>query len=68
MNKMSSMTYKPKPQNTGLHSIHHSWKALKRDAQLKQRIAKGAIAQLEDVRQTGELRVWELDMPFLLRS
>src|SRR5882672_5289989 len=46
------------------HSIRHSWKALKRDAQLKQRIAKGAIAQLEDMRQTGELRVWELDMPF----
>ena len=46
------------------HSIHHSWKALKRDAQLKQRIAKGATAQLEDMRQTGELQVWELDMPF----
>src|SRR5712672_4690473 len=46
------------------HSIHHSWKALKRDAQLKQRIAKGAIAQLEDMRQTRELQVWELDMPF----
>src|SRR5882672_8816538 len=46
------------------HSIRHSWKALKRDAQLKQRIAKGAIAQLEDMRQTGELRVWELNMPF----
>src|SRR5712672_944494 len=46
------------------HSIRHSWKALKRDAQLKQRIAKGAIAQLEDMQQTGELRVWELDMPF----
>ena len=46
------------------HSICHSWKALKRDAQLKQRIAKGAIAQLEDMQQTGELRVWELDMLF----
>jgi len=31
------------------HSIRHSWKALKRDAQLKQRIAKGAVAQLEDM-------------------
>ena len=37
------------------HSIRHSWKALKRDAQLKQRIAKGTIAQLEDMQQTGEL-------------
>jgi len=46
------------------HSIHHSWKALKRDAQLKQHIAKRATTQLEDMRQTGELRVWELDMPF----
>src|SRR5712672_2390807 len=46
------------------HSIRHNWKALKRDAQLKQRIAKEAIAQLEDMRQTGELRVWELNMPF----
>jgi len=46
------------------HSICHSWRALKKDVQLKQRIAKGAIAQLEDMRQTGELRVWELDMPF----
>src|SRR5712675_449979 len=46
------------------HSICHSWKALKRDVQLKQHIAKGAIAQLEDMRQTGELRVWELNMPF----
>jgi len=46
------------------HSIHHSWKALKGDAQLKQHITKGATAQLEDMRQTGELRVWGLDMPF----
>src|SRR5712672_1421884 len=46
------------------HSIRHSWKALKRDAQLKQRIAKGAVAQLEDMQQTGELQVWELDMLF----
>jgi len=46
------------------HSIHHSWKALKRDAQLKQRITKGVTTQLEDMQQTGELRVWELDMLF----
>jgi len=37
------------------HSIHHSWKALKGDVQLKQCITKGATAQLEDMQQTGEL-------------
>jgi len=43
---------------TAEHSIHQDWKALKKDQQLRQWVANGTMAQVE------ELSIWELDVPF----
>jgi len=44
---------------TTKHSIHHNWSALKKDAQLQQRIAKGAMIRLGPKEQIKESQVWE---------
>ena len=43
---------------TAEHSIHQDWKALKKDQQLRQWVANGTMAQVE------ELSIWELNVPF----